>query len=543
MYKDNKIIIGMNDAGEYSCLLPQMANRHGLVTGATGTGKTVTIKVMAEAFSDMGVPVFMADVKGDVAGLYNPGTDSDDMQERIARFNIGDTFSYHGYPVAIWDIFGQNGIPLRTTISEMGPLLLSRILNLNETQSGILSIAFKIAEDSEIDGSKLLLIDTKDLKSLLNYMSENRKALMADYGNITPQSVAAIIRSIVALESAGGDQFFGEKALDIRDWIQLDAATGRGVINILDSSSLVNDGRLYSTFLIWFLSEIYEQMPEVGDLEKPKMVFFFDEAHLLFNDAPKALLEKIEQVIKLIRSKGIGIYFCTQNPRDIPDAVLAQLGNKVQHALHAYTPAEQKAVRAAADSYRVNENFDTYETILALGTGEAVVSFLDEDGTPGICEKVAVLPPQSSFDAIDAVTRDRIIKNSFYYTKYIATEDPDSAYEMLMRIGERAAAAKLAEEQNAIERIEQEKAAREAEKQAEKEAKEAEKAAAKLAKEEAKKKKQMSNAVGGTVGRQVGQSIGSALLGSFGKKLGGNIGAQLGRNLLGTFIGLNDDNK
>lgn len=513
MLKDNKIIVAMNEAGDYIELIPKMANRHGLVAGATGTGKTVTLKVMAEAFSDMGVPVFMADVKGDVAGLMNPGTDSEDMQARIQKFKINDTFNYRGYPVALWDIYGQNGIQLRTTVSEMGPLLLSRILGLNDTQSALLTIAFKIADDNE-----LLLIDTKDLKSLLNFMAENRKALMADYGNITDASIAAIVRAIVAIETIGADSFFGEPALSVTDWFQTDAS-GRGMINILDSSSLISNGALYSTFLLWLMSELFEVMPEVGNPEKPKMIFFFDEAHLLFNDAPKALLEKIEQVVKLIRSKGIGVYFCTQNPRDIPDGVLAQLGNKVEHGLRAYSPAEMKAVRAAADSFRENPEFDTYETILALGTGEAVISFLGEDGIPDMARKAAVLPPQSSFGAPDAAARSQAIMNSIYYNKYATPVDNFSAYEFLHRkAGE---AEEEAEAAGAIGEATKEEAA---------------KPKKKKMTEEDRARKQLSNAILGTVGREVGKNIGGLVGGRFGKTLGGNIGASLGRGILGTII-------
>ena len=401
MYIDNKIWIANDGNGEHISILPKMTNRHGLVAGATGTGKTVTLKVLAETFSDMGVPVFMADVKGDIAGIMNPGKTSEDMEERIARFGLADKgFDFRGYPVNLWDIYGEKGCQLRTTITEMGPLLLSRILDLNELQSNIMSIAFKIADDEG-----LILDDTKDLKALMNYINENNKAFAEEYGKMSPASIGAIMRAIVALEVEGGDNFFGEPALNINDWITT-APDGRGMINILDSESLINNGRLYSTFLLWLLSELFEMLPEVGDLEKPKMIFFFDEAHLLFKGAPKALLEKIEQVVKLIRSKGVGVYFCTQNPRDIPDGVLAQLSNKIQHGLHAYTPSDQKAVRAAADSFRTNPAFNTYETILQLGTGEAVVSFLDEDGIPTMAQKAYILPPRSSFGSITDGERD-----------------------------------------------------------------------------------------------------------------------------------------
>ena len=329
MFSDGKVWVGVNEAGERVNLLPALANRHGLVAGATGTGKTVTLKVLAESFSDMGVPVVLADVKGDIAGLVNPNSDSEDMQNRIRRFGLDEAgFAFKGCPVTLWDIFGEKGVTLRTTISEMGPTLLARLMDLNPLQTDILSIVFKIADDAN-----LLLIDTKDLKAMLNFVSENNREFEGQYGKMSPQSISAIIRALVALEVAGGDRFFGEPALNIMDLFNFDM--GKGMINIIDSSSLINNPKLYSTFLLYLLSELFERLPEVGDMPKPKMVFFFDEAHLLFNDAPKALLEKIEQVVKLIRSKGVGVYFCTQNPKDIPNGVLAQLGNKVEHALHA----------------------------------------------------------------------------------------------------------------------------------------------------------------------------------------------------------------
>ncbi|MBR4514669.1 MAG: DUF853 family protein [Lachnospiraceae bacterium] len=468
MYSNGKVWVANTAEGQRVELVPKLANRHGLVAGATGTGKTVTLKVLAESFSDMGVPVFIADVKGDIAGMAKAGTDSADMQERITRFGLGDTFAYKGYPVALWDIFGERGVKLRTTISEMGPLLLARLMGLNELQSDILSIVFKIADDRQ-----LLLIDTKDLKSMLNFVSENNAEYEAQYGKMSPQSIAAIVRALVSLEVAGGDRFFGEPALNLGDW--LNTVDGKGVINILDSASLINNGKLYSTFLLWMLSELFEQLPEVGDMDKPKFVFFFDEAHLLFNDAPKALVDKIEQVVKLIRSKGVGVYFCTQAPKDIPDGVLAQLSNKIQHGLRAYTPADQKGVKAAAESYRPNPAFDTYDTILNLGTGEAVISFLEENGVPGMVQKAYVLPIQSSFGALSSDERDSIIKQSLLYTKYERDVDPDSAYEFLERW-------KVLSEKEAQEAREQAEAAKEAERIAKEEAKEAER----LAKEEAK---------------------------------------------------------
>lgn len=524
MLRDGKIWIANTEAGEPVYMLPKMANRHGLIAGATGTGKTVTLKVLAETFSDMGVPVFLADVKGDIAGMLEAGVDSENMQERIKRFGLSEHgFEYHKYPTTLWDLYGKKGIQIRTTITEMGPLLLSRILGLNDTQSDILSIVFKIADDQN-----LALIDTKDLKAMLNEVSENSKDYAAEYGKMSPQSIGAITRAIVALEGAGADIFFGEEALDIRDWFSV-GEQGRGMIHILDSQSLISNGTLYSTFLLWLLSELFETMPEVGDLDKPKMVFFFDEAHLLFKDTPKALLEKIEQVVKLIRSKGIGIYFVTQNPRDIPDGVLAQLGNKIQHALHAYTPSDQKAVKAAADSFRENPAFKTADVIEALGTGEAVASFLQEDGTPSVVEKVFILPPQSKMGGIDDGVRDGAIKSSMLYTKYANAYDPESAYELLQRMGVAKAEAEAQAKEEAA-----------AAKQQAKEEAAAAKAAQRDAEKEANRKKRAAKSVGttvaGTVGREVGKKVGKQLGGKFGQTLGGNTGAQLFRGILNTLL-------
>ena len=549
MVRDGLIWVGNNEYSEPLTMLPKMANRHGLVAGATGTGKTVTLKVLAESFSAMGVPVFMADVKGDIASIMAPGKDSEDMQTRIERFGLAEHgFSYQGFPVTLWDIYGQKGIQLRSTVSEIGPLLMSRILDLNDLQRDILSIVYKIADDNN-----LLLIDTKDLKSMLNYVNDHAAEFAADYGRVSSASVGAIMRALVALETEGGDVFFGEPALNIADWLTLGAG-GKGMINILDSESLINNGRLYSTFLLWLLGELFDVMPEVGDQEKPKMVFFFDEAHLLFKGASKSLLDKIEQMVKLIRSKGVGVYFCTQNPKDIPDSVLAQLGNKIQHGLRAYTPADQRAVKAAADSFRPNPAFDTYDTILNLGTGEAVVSFLDASGIPTVCEKAFILPPESRFGSISDEERDSAIKSSLCYSKYANAVDPDSAYEFLQRKGleeqkaaEEAAAEAEAEKQRLAEEKQAEKerlaaekqeakeqaaAEREAQRAAEKEAKEAERAAAKEAAAKKQAAKTVGNTVVGTVGREVGKSLGSKF-GSFGKTLGGNLGASLGRSILG----------
>lgn len=563
------IWVGNEDDGTHAVLLPKMANRHGLIAGATGTGKTTTLKVLAESFSDMGVPVFLADVKGDLAGMCQPGENNGNMQARMERFGLAENgFDFHSYPVDFWDIYGKKGIQLRTTITEMGPLLLARILGLNDLQSDLLSVAFRIA-----DANNLLLIDTKDLKALLNYMDENRQEFQKDYGKISSASIAVMIRAIVALEGEGGDIFFGEPALNIGDWFTTDA-NGKGMIHILDSESLINNGKLYSTFLLWLISELFEQLPEVGDLEKPKMVFFFDEAHLLFDGASKELLDKIEQVVKLIRSKGVGIYFITQNPSDIPDGVLAQLGNKIEHGLHAYTPKEQKAVKAAAESFRVNPAFDTFDTILNLGTGEAVCSFLDENGVPGVAEKVSILPPQSKMGAIDDAVRTSVMNSSILSAKYAVAVDPDSAYEFLQRkvsqeaadaqkaaeeaekarqqeeADKEAAKQKAAEEKEAAKQkaAEEKEAAKQKaaeEKAAEREKAAAEKAAAKEAekaeKEKSKKSvkkaaKSVSSSVAGTVGREVGKQVGGSLFGKFGKTLGGNLGASLGRGIIGTLF-------
>lgn len=529
MLREEKIWLADNEAGEPVYMEPKMANRHGLVAGATGTGKTVTLKVMAETFSDMGVPVFMADVKGDIAGMMHPGVDSDDMKKRIARFGLAEHgFRYQGYPAVLWDIFGQKGIPLRTTVSEMGPLLLARILGLNDLQSDILPVVFKIADDQQ-----LLLIDTKDLKALLHYVDDHAADFQADYGKISSASIGVITRSVVSLEAAGGDVFFGEPALNIGDWLAQD--NGKGVINILDSSSLIHSSKLYSTFLLWMLSELFETLPEVGDQDRPKMIFFFDEAHLLFADISKALLEKIEQVVKLIRSKGVGVYFCTQNPKDIPDSVIAQLGNKIQHGLRAFTPADQKTVRAAADAFRENPDFDTYDTILNLGTGEAVLSFLGADGIPGVVQKASILPPRSLMGTVSDAERGSKIKSSILYSKYANAVDPDSAYEFLQRKGFAEAETEAA----AAERAEAERAAGKEGKEAAREADQRAKAEARAAEKEKAQKKKAANQVGstmaGTIGREVGKTLGSNF-GKFGKTLGGNVGAQLARGIFGTFL-------
>ena len=533
MFYDQKVWIGQAE-GEKVCILPRMANRHGLIAGATGTGKTTTLKVLAESFSDAGVPVFVADVKGDLSGLCREGTDSPDMQQRIADFGLADCgFQYRRYPVAFWDVFGQTGIPLRTTISEMGPLLLGKLLGLNPTQTDILTIVFKIADDEG-----LLLIDTKDLKSMLQYVAENNAQYSGEYGNIAKASINAILRGVVALESKGGEQFFTEPALNIADWFQTEM--GQGVVNILDCRSLMNDASLYTTFLLWMLSELFEVLPEVGDPEKPRMVFFFDEAHLLFKGVSKVLLEKIEQVVKLIRSKGVSIFFITQNPRDMPDGVLSQLGNKIQHALRAYTPADEKAVNAAAKSFRVNPAFDTKEALQNLGTGEALISVLDGQGIPTVVQKCRILPPQSRFGAISEEERKQLYLMNNLYLRYQNPVDPDSAYEFLTRRSEQLAQEakeeqrRLADEKAAEkQRLAEEKAAQ---RQAEQKAKAAQKEKERQARAVRSSVRSVGNSVVGTVGREVGKSLGGSIGGSFGKKLGGNLGASLGRSILGTFL-------
>ena len=436
------ILIGKGQKHVY--LLPQFANRHGLIAGATGTGKTVTLQILAEGFSRLGVPVFTADVKGDVSGISQPGRPHPKIDERVRKIGIED-FAFEGMPVIFWDLFGQQGHPIRTTVSEMGPLLLSRLMGLNDTQEGVLNIVFKLADDEG-----LLLLDLKDLRALLQHVGERRKELSLAYGNISPASVGAIQRRLLVLEEQGGEHFFGEPALDIRDFMRT-TPEGRGYINILAADRLMQNPRLYSTFLLWLLAELFEELPEVGDVEKPRMVFFFDEAHLLFSEAPKALMEKIEQVVKLIRSKGIGIYFVTQNPLDIPNDVLAQLGNRIQHALRAYTPMERRAVRAAAQAFRPNPAFDTEAVITQLGVGEALVSTLDEKGAPSMVEHTLVRPPTSRIGPATEDERRAVISKSPLYGQYEKTIDRRSAYEILVeRAQQRIEAAEAAEREEDV---------------------------------------------------------------------------------------------
>lgn len=424
MYFDDKIWMAKNE--EKVNLLLKMSNRHGLVTGATGTGKTITVKVMAESFSDAGVSVFLSDIKGDLTGMSQPGINTEDMQKRIEKFGLDEAgWEYKGYPTTYWDVFAQKGIPVRATISEMGPMLLSRLMGLSDVQEAVLSVIFKIADDQG-----LLILDLKDLRTVVQAVGDHAADYKTSYGNITTASIGSIQRGLLKLESQGADKFFGEPALDIMDWIRTDE-DGRGMINVLNCEDLFQNPDLYAAFLLWMLSELYETLPEVGDADKPKIVFFFDEAHLLFNIDSKELQDKVVQVVKLVRSKGVGVYFISQSPTDIPNQVLAQLGNKVQHALRAYTPADQKAVRAAAQSFVVNPEFKTEEAITQLGTGEALVSFLDEKGAPSMVQRAKILPPQSQMGIIDNNLLSELIASSDMFEKYFRTIDRESAYELL----------------------------------------------------------------------------------------------------------------
>jgi len=405
-------------------IIPKMANRHGLIAGATGTGKTVTLRTLAEQFSAIGTPVFMADVKGDLSGLPFPGGENPKVKERIQKLGLED-FTFQGFPVAFWDVFGEQGHPVRTTVSEMGPLLFSRILMLNEIQSGVLTLVFKIADDNG-----LLLLDLKDLRSMLQFAGDQADQFKTQYGNISPASIGAIQRGLLALEEQGGGKFFGEPALNLQDLMQTDSK-GKGVINILAADKLMQSPKLYATFLLWMLAELFEKLPEVGDPEKPRLVFFFDEAHLLFDETPKILVDKIEQVVRLIRSKGVGVYFITQNPLDLPETVLGQLGNRVQHALRAFTPKDQKNVKAAADTFRASPKLNVAKAITELEVGEALISVLDEKGAPTKVERAYICPPHSRLTPLTPEERSKIIKESVIYGHYEKTVDRESAYEKL----------------------------------------------------------------------------------------------------------------
>jgi len=426
-------ILIAKSSGQDIYLLPQMANRHGLITGATGTGKTVTLQTLAESFSRIGVPVFLSDIKGDLSGIGKPGGGSAKVTARVEQLAL-ESFSHRAFPVTFWDVFGKAGHPLRATISDMGPLLLGRMLNLNDTQQGVLTLVFKIADDNG-----LLLLDLKDLRAMVQHVGDNAKEFTTEYGNISTASIGAIQRGLLQIETQGGDKLFGEPMLNIDDLMQT-GTDGCGMVNILAADQLMTSPKVYSTMLLWLLAELFENLPEAGDLDKPKMVFFFDEAHLLFNDAPAVLLDKIEQVVRLIRSKGVGVYFVTQNPADVPDKVLGQLGNRIQHALRAFSPRDQKAVKAAAETMRDNPELDETSAITELGVGEVLVSCLDEKGTPGIVERALVVPPQAQIGPINDAERKTIIQSSLLAGHYEKVVDRESAYEILKgRTGEKQA--------------------------------------------------------------------------------------------------------
>jgi DNA helicase HerA-like ATPase len=490
------ILVAKNDKSEFF-LLPQMANRHGVITGATGTGKTVTLQRLAEGFSQRGVPVFMADIKGDLTGVTQPGGGNPKIDARNEQ--LGITPAFEQFPATVWDVFGKQGHPLRATVSEMGPLLIARLLQLNETQEGVLTIAFKYADDNG-----LMLIDLKDLQALMTAVGENAQELTLKYGNVSAASVGAIQRGLLQIDEQGGDFFFGEPAVKLDDFMQTDG--GKGVLNLLAADQLVQSPKLYSTFLLWLLSELFESLPEAGDLDKPKLVFFFDEAHLLFNDAPTALVEKVEQVVRLIRSKGVGVYFVTQNPADIPEKVLAQLGNRIQHALRAYTPQEQKGVKAAATSFRENPKLKTEKVITELGVGEVLISTLDEKGVPTVVDRAFVVPPVGHIGPITAEQRSALIANSLVAGVYETAVDRESAFELLKVKHD----AKVAEQQAAAE-------AKAAEKQAATEAK-AERTAARAP-------------------DTIWESIGKSAARSASSSIGRQIGTKLVRGVLGGLLG------
>lgn len=427
MLTQTDVYLGTSVKPEYLAL--KLSNRHGLVAGATGTGKTVSLQILAEGFSNHGVPVFCADVKGDLSGIAASGVEKDFLTKRARKIGLDD-YEYGAFPTVFWDLFGEQGHPIRTTVTEMGPLLLSRLLDLNDTQEGVLNIAFRLADEEGLP-----LLDLKDLRSMLMHVGERRKELSMEYGNMSSASVGAIQRRLLVIEEQGGINFFGEPALDIQDFMRT-TRDGRGIINVLAADKLMQNPRLYATFLLWLLSELFEELPEVGDPEKPRMVFFFDEAHLLFSEAPKALLQKVEQVVRLIRSKGVGVYFVTQNPLDVPDTVGSQLGNRVQHALRAFTPREQKAVKAAASTFRPNPELDTERVIMELGVGEALVSTLEDKGTPSIVQRTLIRPPSSRLGPVTDAERQQIIEQSPVYGQYEKTIDRESAHELLKQRAE-----------------------------------------------------------------------------------------------------------
>lgn len=512
-------------------LLPKLANRHGLVAGATGTGKTVTLQTMAESFSRIGVPVFAADVKGDLSGVSQPAGSNPKVAERVQQLGLGD-WKAEGAPVAFWDVYGEKGHPVRTTISDMGPLLLSRLLNLNETQSGVLSIVFKIA-----DYKQLALLDLKDLRAMVKHVGDNASAYTNEYGNVSSASIGAIQRGLLTLEDQGADKFFGEPALNLDDLMQTDAQ-GKGIINILAADKLIQSPKVYATMLLWLLAEIFENMPEVGDLDKPKLVFFFDEAHLLFDDAPPALQDKIEQIVRMIRSKAVGVYFVTQNPIDVPDVVLGQLSNRVQHALRAFTPRDQKAVKSAAETFRQNPALDIETVITQLAVGEALVSFLDEKGTPSITERALVLPPHSQIGAITPEQRADIIKNSLVAGHYEQVVDRESAYEILKKQAEDTAqqaeetrTQKDAEAAQKKAEADQKKLEAQRAKEEAKAAKDAERAAKAAAAEQARQQKEAARRAKENPFNQILSSVGSTA------------GKEITRGIMGTLFGSNSSHR
>ena len=492
-----KILIGKGKS-ENSILLNKV-NRHGLISGATGTGKTVTLKVLTEGLSDAGVPTILADVKGDLANISKPGEINDRLQERLNELGISN-FEFKNYPVNMWDVYGEKGIPLRVTVSEMGPLMLSKILDLNDTQMGVLNIIFRVA-----DSEGLLLIDLKDLKQVINFVDNNRDEISKNYGNVASQSLSAISRKLLFIEDAGGDLFFGEPAIDINDLVRTDAS-GRGIVNILNASKLISNPLLYSMLLLYLLSEIYENFPEVGDLDKPKLVFFFDEAHLLFNNTPSVLKDKIIQVVRLVRSKGVGVFFITQNPLDVPEEVSSQLSNRIIHQLRAYSPKELKAINAVANTFRQDDSINLKEEIINLRTGEAIVSFADESGAPSLADRALILPPHSSFVTLNDAEYRNLVESSNLYLKYKDMVDRESAYEVLLK------------------RIENEKIQEERQKLEEERLKEIEKREKELEKERKSSRKQKSyidkgiDSMLGTITRSIGREIARGLLGSIKKR-------------------------
>lgn len=493
----DKILIGKGKS-ENSILLNKV-NRHGLISGATGTGKTVTLKVLTEGLSDAGVPTILADVKGDLANISMYGEMNDKLQDRLNELGISN-FEFKNYPVSMWDIYGEKGIPLRVTVSEMGPLMLSNILDLNDTQRGVLNIVFKVA-----DSEGLLLIDLKDLKQVINFVNDNRDEISKNYGNVASQSLSAISRKLLFIEDAGGDLFFGEPAIDINDLVRTDAS-GKGLVNILNANKLISNPLLYSMLLLYLLSEIYENFPEVGDLDKPKLVFFFDEAHLLFNNTPSVLKEKIIQVVRLVRSKGVGVFFITQNPLDVPEEVSSQLSNRIVHQLRAYSPKELKTINAVADTFRQDDSMNLKEEIINLRTGEAIVSFADESGAPTVADRALILPPHSSFVTLNDTEYRNLVEASNLYLKYKDPIDRESAYEVLLK------------------RIENEKIQEERDKLEEERLKEIERREKELEKERKSSRKQKSyidkgiDSMLGTITRSIGREIARGLLGSMKKK-------------------------